>query len=269
MDLREEYCYPIPIQVISELFGISDKDTRAELRRLVENIFTTTITAEEAAATYREVHSVLAELVALKRRTPGDDMTSELIAARQEDGSRLGEGELVDTLLMMLSAGHETTVNLLDNAVHALLTHPDQLALVRAGRAGWSDVIEESLRVEAPVANLPLRYAVEDIEAGGVHIAKGEAILASFAAAGAIPHCTGRTRTPSTSPGPTRSTSPSGTASTTASARRWPGWKRRSRCPRSSTRFPDLALAVPAGELRPMASFISNGHRSLPVHLSA
>ncbi|OEV22719.1 cytochrome, partial [Streptomyces nanshensis] len=71
---------------------------------------------------------------------PGEDMTSLLIDARDEegDGSALSEAELRDTLLLMISAGYETTVNLLDQAITVLLTHPEQLALVREGRANWS-----------------------------------------------------------------------------------------------------------------------------------
>ncbi|CAM5248401.1 Cytochrome P450 OS=Streptomyces violarus OX=67380 GN=FHS41_001677 PE=3 SV=1 [Streptomyces violarus] len=84
----------------------------------------------------RRFYAVLGELGRRQAGpAPGDDLTSALIAAREEEsGTRLSEQELLDTLMLMISAGHETTVNLLDNAVHALLTHPDQLAHVRGGR---------------------------------------------------------------------------------------------------------------------------------------
>jgi cytochrome P450 len=268
VDLREEYCYPIPIQVICELFGVHDQDTRDELRRLVDSIFNTAITAEEAVATFQGIHSVLSELVALKRETPGDDITSGLIAARQEDGSRLDEGELVDTLLLMISAGHETTVNLLDNAAHALLTRPDQLELVRAGRANWSDVIEETLRVEAPVASLPLRYAVEDIEAGGVQFKKGDAILASYAAAGRHPALHGKDADVFDVTRADKEHLAFGHGVHFCLGAPLARLEAAIALPALFTRFPDLALAVPAEELRPVASFISNGHRSLPVHLA-
>ncbi len=137
-----------------------------------------------------------------------------LISSRDEDGSRLSENELVDTLILMISAGHETTVNLLDQVITALLTHPEQRALVRSGEVPWTEVIEEALRWQAPVANLPLRYAVEDIDVDGVTIGKGEAIFAAYAAAGRDLSCTATTPTCSTSGGPTRSTSPSATACT-------------------------------------------------------
>lgn len=267
VDLREAYCYPIPIQVICRLFGIEDEDTRRELRRLVDNIFNTAISAEDAVATLAAIHRVLSDLVALKRETPGDDLTSVLISAREEDGSRLTEAELVDTLILMISAGHETTVNLLDNAVHALLTHPDQLALVRAGKAGWTDVIEETLRVEAPVASLPLRYAVEDIEAGGVRIAKGEAILASYAAAGRHPAYHGPTadRFDITRVGKEHLAFGHGVHFCLGAplAR----LEAEIALPALFARFPALAPAVPGEEPPPVESFIAHGHVRLPVLL--
>ncbi|WP_225849569.1 cytochrome P450 [Streptomyces sp. HPF1205] len=268
VDLREEYCYPIPIQVICELFGVHDEDTRAELRELVDNIFNTAITPEEAAATFARVHALLVGLVELKRRSPGDDMTTELIAAREEDGSRLSEQELVDTLLLMISAGHETTVNLLDNAVHALLTHPDQLDLVRAGKASWNDVIEETLRVEAPVASLPLRYAVEDIESDGVRIAKGEAILAAYAAAGRHPGFHGEDADRFDVLRVNKEHLAFGHGVHFCLGAPLARMEAAIALPALFARFPGLALAAPAEGLRPVESFISNGHRGLPVRLS-
>jgi cytochrome P450 len=267
VDLREEYCYPIPIQVICELFGVSDEDTRKELRRLVDSIFNTAATPEEAAATFQGMHTVLSDLVALKRKTPGDDITSGLIAAREEDGSRLTEGELVDTLLLMISAGHETTVNLLDNAIHAMLTHPDQLELVRVGRASWNDVIEETLRAEAPVASLPLRYAVDDIESGGVTFKKGDAILAAYAAAGRNPAFHGADADRFDVTRVNKEHLAFGHGVHFCLGAPLARLEAAIALPALFGRFPDLALAVPADELLPVESFISNGHRSLPVHL--
>ncbi|WP_333770172.1 cytochrome P450 family protein [Streptomyces sp. IBSBF 2435] len=267
VDLREAYCYPIPIQVICQLFGIDDEDTRKELRRLVDNIFNTAISAEEAVATFTGIHQVLSDLVALKRETPGDDLTSVLIGAREEDGSRLTEGELVDTLILMISAGHETTVNLLDNAVHALLTHPEQLALVRAGKANWSDVIEETLRAEPPIAHLPLRYAVDDISAGGVDIKKGEAILASYAAAGRHPAYHGPTADRFDITRVNKEHLAFGHGAHFCLGAPLARLEAEIALPALFARFPGLALAAPREELPPVESFISNGHVSLPVRL--
>ncbi len=267
VDLREEYCYPIPIQVICELFGVSDEGTRKELRLLVDGIFNTAASAEEAAATFQGIHTVLSDLVALKRRTPGDDMTSVLIAAREEDGERLTEAELVDTLLLVISAGHETTVNLLDNAIHALLTHPDQLELVRSGGATWNDVIEETLRVQAPVATLPLRYAVEDIETAGVTIKKGDAILAAYAAAGRNPALHGEDADRFDVTRLNKEHLAFGHGVHFCLGAPLARLEAQIALPALFERFPGLAAATPAEGLAQVASFISNGHRSLPVLL--
>ncbi|MFF6994490.1 cytochrome P450 [Streptomyces sp. NPDC008313] len=274
VDLREGFCYPLPIQVISELFGLPE-EKGSELRAVVDGVFRTSATPEEVTGNYARLYAVMGELVALKRESPGDDLTSALIAAREEEGdTRLSEQELLDTLILMISAGHETTVNLIDNAIHALLTHPEQLAHLGAGRASWQDVVEETLRVQSPVASLPLRYAVDDLPLGeldgpeDVVIGKGEAILVAYAASGRSPerygkdadrfdltrvdkehlafghgvhHCLG---------------APLGRLEAGIAL------------PALFERFPDLRLAAGEGELRPVESFISNGHGSLPVRVS-
>ncbi|MEU9958454.1 cytochrome P450 [Streptomyces sp. NPDC050982] len=274
VDLREEFCYPLPIQVISELFGLPE-EKGAELRAVVDGIFNTAATPEEVTDIYTRLYAALGELVAAKRESPGDDLTSGLIAARDDEGdTRLSEQELLDTLVLMISAGHETTVNLIDNAIHALLTHPEQLAHVRAGRATWDDVIEETLRVQAPVASLPLRYAVEDLAIGelggpeGVVIAKGEAILAAYAAAGRNPvdHGADADRFDVTRLGKEHLAFGHGVHFCLGAP--LGRMEARIALPALFERFPDLELAVPDQELSPVASFISNGHRYLPVRLN-
>ncbi|MEU3789206.1 cytochrome P450 [Streptomyces fructofermentans] len=274
VDLREEFCYPLPIRVISELFGLPEEQG-AELRAVVDGVFNTAATPEEVTDTYARMYAVLGELVAAKRRSPGDDLTSALISARDDEGgTRLSEQELLDTLVLMISAGHETTVNLIDNAVHALLTHPEQLAHVRAGRAGWDDVVEETLRVRAPVASLPLRYAVEDLEVGEpddpdrVVIARGEPILAAYAAAGRDPGTYGADadRFDVTRLGKEHLAFGHGVHFCLGAP--LGRMEARVALPALFERFPGLELAVPEEELSPVASFISNGHRSLPVRLT-
>lgn len=187
VDLRERYAYPLPIRVICELFGVGDEATRQETRRWVDAFFHTGKDVPDAATAYPRLQELLRGLITDKREHPGDDLSSALIAVRDDD-ARLSENELVDTLVLFLSAGHETTVNLLDNAIFAMLTHPGQLALVRDGGVTWEEVIEETLRSQAPVANLPLRFAVEDIDVGeGIVLGAGEPILACYGAAGRDP----------------------------------------------------------------------------------
>ncbi|MFE2571828.1 cytochrome P450 family protein [Streptomyces mirabilis] len=268
VDLREEFAYGLPTQVISELLGIPDR-MRDELLGIIGAWMTNQVSAEEVAGYERRVYELLAELVALKRTEPGDDLISALITVRDdENGSGLTERELVDTILLTFTAGHETTANLIDQAIHILLTHPDQLALVREGKATWEDVVEESIRLEAPFANLPLRYAVEDIQVGEVTIAKGDALIISFAAAGRDSLVHGDTA--------------DRFDVTRATRRDHIGFghgvhyclgaplarlEASVALPALFARFPEMSFAKPAEELLPLESFVSNGHRELPVRI--
>ncbi|MER5829368.1 cytochrome P450 [Streptomyces sp. NPDC002130] len=271
VDLREEFCYPLPIRVIGELLGLPE-ELGAELRVVVDGVFHTSADAAEVADIYARFYAVLGELVAAKKAAPGDDLTSALISAHEEEsGTRLSEQELLDTLMLMISAGHETTVNLLDNAVHALLTHPDQLAHVREGRASWDDVIEETLRAEAPVASLPLRYAVEDLPLGelggpdGAVIRKGEAILAAYAAAGRDPEQHGPDAAVFDVTRASKDHLAFGYGVHHCLGAPLGRLEARVALPALFDRFPGLTLAAPSGGPAPVDSFISHGHRSLPV----
>ncbi|MFF2660023.1 cytochrome P450 [Kitasatospora sp. NPDC058032] len=277
VDLRERLAYPLPIQVIAQLLGLPPELTD-RFRAHVDGAFDTTLTPAESEANAVAFYGMVGELIAAKRREPGDDLTSALIAACESgagdgvdsgaDGGDAGlsEQELLDTLLLVVSAGYETTVNLIDNGIANLLTHPDQLALVREGKVGWEDVVEETLRRDAPVAHLPLRYAVEDIELpGGVTVRRGEAILASYAAAGRHPsrHTDGAVFDLTRADKDHLAFGHGVHFCLGAPLGRLEG---RTALSRLFERFPDLVLA-PDAELRPVESLISNGHRTLPVLL--
>ncbi|MGW4231789.1 cytochrome P450 family protein [Streptomyces sp. NPDC004980] len=184
VDLRRHFAHPVPMQVICELFGVPAEE-RPRLQELMDNIFRSDLRPEEVRASQIEQYELLARVVEGRRREPGDDLTSALIAARADDPDALSEEELVGTLLLMLSAGQETTLSLITNAVRALLTHPDQRELaVRGDAQTWANVVEETLRWDAPIGNFPFRYPLEDVEIAGVPIPKGEAIMAPFSAVG-------------------------------------------------------------------------------------
>ncbi|MFD4815021.1 cytochrome P450, partial [Streptomyces sp. NPDC058418] len=142
-DLREHFALPLPMSVISELLGVK-KEFRDRLHVLSTLVVSTDIGPEEAMAANREMVAVLGTVAASCKEHPGEDLTSALIAAREEDGDRLSEAELIGTMLVMIIAGHETTLNLITNAVRALCAHRGQLDLLRAGGADWADAVEET-----------------------------------------------------------------------------------------------------------------------------
>ncbi|MFG1795884.1 cytochrome P450 [Nocardia sp. NPDC049149] len=267
VDLREGFAYPLPIQVISELMGVPES-LNPGLRRCVDGIFDTSLGPEESQANYMEMYRILAELVAFRREHPGDDMTSLLITHRDEgDGSQLTEQELIDTLLLVISAGHETTVNLLDQAIYAMVTRPEQRDIVLKGEVSWSDLIEESLRFEAPVAHLPLRFAVDDIDIEGVHIGKGEPILASYAAANRDPKLHGDTADEFDVTRVTKDHLAFGHGVHHCLGSPLARLEAAIALPALFERFPNMRLAADPAELGTVVSFISNGHRTLPVIL--
>ncbi|MER6829231.1 cytochrome P450 [Streptosporangium sp. NPDC000563] len=271
VDLRERLAYPLPIAVIGHLMGVPE-DQRDDFRQLVDNVFDSTLTPEQAKANTARLFEATDQLIATKRDNPGDDMTSLLIAARDEesDGAGLTDVELRDTMILMINAGYETTVNVIDQAVLAMLTSPGQLHLVRTGEATWEDVVEETLRAEPAIKYLPLRFAVTDIKLpDGQVIAAGDPILAAYGAANRHPDWHG----------PDADTfdvtrkakdhlafgygvhfclgAPLARLEVTEALRQL------------FERFPAMSLATPADTLRPIPTLISNGHQELPVHLHA
>lgn len=269
VDLRGSFAHPLPMQVICELFGVPDGEMRSELSRLSDAIMDPTLTPEQAGQTAVDIHTLLSKLVAIKRETPDDDLTSLLVSARDDDGERMTEQELVDTLLLVIVAGHETTVDLIGNAVHALLTHPEQLALVRNGKASWNDVIEETLRWDPSIANLPLRFAVEDIEIpGGPTIRKGDAIMPSYVAAGRDPQQYGATAADFDIQRPGQEHLAFGYGVHRCLGAPLARMEAQIALPALFDRFPDLELAVSTEELVPIEGFISGGYRTLPVRLT-
>ncbi|MGW2702316.1 cytochrome P450 family protein [Streptomyces sp. NPDC001340] len=269
IDLREALAFPLPIQVIGDLMGLPE-EVWPRFRTVVDGVFDTTLSSEEATANTLALYGILTELVAAKRTAPGEDITSALIDVRDDegDGSVLTEQELLDTLLLVISAGYETTVNLLDQAVTALLTHPEQLAHVRAGRASWDDVIEETLRYAAPISHLPLRYAVEDIPIpGAMVIRQGEAILASYGAAGRHPNLHGVTAGTFDVMRKDKQHLAFGHGAHFCLGAPLARAEARTALPALFDRFPAVVLAVPATNLEPVASLLVNGHRTLPVRL--
>jgi len=265
VDLREDYATQVPLRVITALMGVPD-DLQARLRVCVDEIFSTT-PQRDPQDTFTELVATLTALVARRRAEPGEDMTSLLIGHRDEQADRLTEEELVHTLLLVISAGYETTVNLIDQAAYQVLTRPGLLGQLRTGAFSWSQLIEEALRYAPPVANLPLRYAVADIDIADVQIKAGEAIIAAIAAANRNPHRHDTDPDAFDPARPNKEHLSFGYGPHHCLGAALARLEAVEALPALFGRFPELTLAVEPDELKPLPSFISHGHQSLPVYL--
>ncbi|MEV0848031.1 cytochrome P450 [Streptomyces sp. NPDC049954] len=267
VDLKAAFAYPLPMYVIAHLMGI-DEALLPRLKVLFEKFFSTQTPPEEVLATLTELAEMMTRTVAEKRVTPGDDLTSALIAA--SDGEdRLTDAEIVSTLQLMVAAGHETTISLIVNAVVNLAAHPEQRARVLAGEADWSAVIEETLRFSTPTSHVLIRFATQDIPVGDRVLPAGDALIVSYSAIGRDESAHGPTagefdvtrssktrhisfgHGPHVCPGAALSRLEAGVA-----------------LPALYERFPSLDLAVPPSELRHKPVVTQNDLYELPVRLT-
>ncbi|MER5996738.1 cytochrome P450 family protein [Streptomyces viridosporus] len=265
VDLCESFTKLLPMRVICELFGVPE-ETREELCREVSTTFSTSATPEETTASQLRVWELLRELVALRRSCPGDDLTTELIALRDQ-GDRLTEEELVGTLNLIIAAGQETTGNMIGNAVVQLLSHPAQLAHLREGRADWDDAVAETLRMHGVAAYTPMRYAVEDIELDDVVIAKGDPILLNFASTGHDPDQYGEGAAEFDLMRPDHRSMAFGHGVHYCLGAPLAQLEGKIALSALFGRYPDMELALPKEALEPEQSFIINCYSSVPVTL--
>ncbi|MGW7549034.1 cytochrome P450 family protein [Streptomyces sp. NPDC054770] len=269
VDLRAGLAQPLPMRMICELFGVPDEmrdDTGALIAAIMD---TSDPTPEHAAFVQERIGTVLGGLIAYKMEHPGDDMTTELIRVRDEDGDRLGDEELLYTLLLVIGAGFETTVNLIGNAVVALLTDPAQLAAVRTGAVGWDAVIDETLRVHPSIASLPLRFAVSDLKVADVTIPAGDAIITTYAAAGVDPAHYGPDAAAFDAARGADDHLAFGIGVHRCIGAPLARAEALAALPALFERFPELRLAVGEDELRQVPSFIAFGWQEIPVRLEA
>ncbi|HEX4931311.1 MAG TPA: cytochrome P450 [Gaiellaceae bacterium] len=184
MDLSAEYAFPLPITVIAELLGVPTTDQR-RFEAWSNAIITPAIGPEALERFFGQMGEFVAyltDLFAARRAEPRDDLVSALLAARDESDA-LTEAEVFGTVVLLIVAGHETTVGLIGNAVVNLLSHPEQLDLVRADPSLIPAAVEEVLRYEGPVERTINRWAATDVELGGQTIRRGETVIAILGAA--------------------------------------------------------------------------------------
>ncbi|MGW6022216.1 cytochrome P450 family protein [Streptomyces sp. NPDC055099] len=267
-DLRKHFALPLPMGVICELLGV-DAEYHDRLHHLSNQIVATDIGPQEAMAANKEMVEVLGAVAAARAANPGDDLTTALIAAREENGDRLSPHELLGTLMLTIIAGHETTLNLITNAVRALCTHREQLALAKDGKVSWADVVEETLRWDSPVSYFPFRYPTRDLTLDGTVIPQGTPVLAGYSAAGRDKQAHG--------PDADRfDITRDNTATRHLSLGHGAHFCMGAPLARMEAtialeqlfaRFPDLDLAVPEPELPRHASFVGNSVQKLPVRV--
>jgi len=178
MDLVDEYAFPLPITVIAELLGIPATD-RDRFRAWSNAVVTPALGADELAETgalLGEFVAYLRDLFERRSAEPGEDLISALLQVR-DGGDALSEQELFGMVVLLIVAGHETTVNLIANAVLALLEHPDRLDELRRDPARIPGAVEECLRYDGPVERALNRWAAVDVELGGCTIRRGESVI--------------------------------------------------------------------------------------------
>jgi cytochrome P450 len=179
MELVDDFAFPLPITVIAELLGIPVADQR-RFREWSNTFVTPALTPEQQEVGARHTEEFIAyldELFAARRAHPTDDLVSALVET-EDGGDRLSQNELYSMVVLLIVAGHETTVSLITSAVRTLLSHPDQLAELRADPSLLPAAVEELLRYDSPVERTITRWAAADVELGGERIARGDLVIA-------------------------------------------------------------------------------------------
>jgi cytochrome P450 len=179
-DLVSAFTAPLPVTVIAELLGIPEAH-RDDFRTWTSKALN--VRAPDHQASIASLHRLLTEIVASKRRRPEDDLLSAMVTVRDSEDGSLSEQELIGTALLLVVAGHETTVNLLGNSVLALLANPEQLQLLREQPQLMPAAVEEFLRYDTSVEHSTHRYAAADLVIGGQKIPRGSIVVVALSSA--------------------------------------------------------------------------------------
>jgi cytochrome P450 len=192
MDLIEDFAFRLPVTIICDMLGIPEEHREAfysgsrDGGRILDPVPLTPTEIAQGNAANLMAQMYFQQLFELRRKNPGDDLTTQLVQA-EENGSKLSNEELTANIILLFGAGHETTVNLIGNGLLALHRNPDQLALLKARPELISNAVEEFLRYDSSV-QLTGRVALEDIEdLGGKKIPKGDPVLCLLGSANRDP----------------------------------------------------------------------------------
>ncbi|MFC7322933.1 cytochrome P450 family protein [Halobacillus campisalis] len=182
IDLIEDFAFPLPIIVISELLGVPAED-RNKFRKWSQTILSA---ADNLEADFihdtEDFLTYLKKLFDERKENPQEDLISSLLQA-EEEGDQLNREELYSMIVLLIIAGHETTVNLIGNTMLALFEHPEQLEKLQADLTFTDSAIEEGLRFYSPVDFSTARWAEEDVDFHGRTIRRGDLVLASLSSA--------------------------------------------------------------------------------------
>ncbi|MDP1882765.1 MAG: cytochrome P450, partial [Bradyrhizobium sp.] len=192
MELIEDFAFRLPVTIICDMLGIPEEHRELfytgsrNSGRILEPVPLSPEEIKQGNATNAMTEMYFQQLFELRRKNPGDDLTTQLVQA-EEDGSKLSNEELTANIVLLFGAGHETTVNLIGNGLLALHRNPDQLALLKANPALITNAIEEFLRYDSSV-QMTGRVALEDIDdLGGKKIPKGESVICLLGSANRDP----------------------------------------------------------------------------------
>ena len=192
MDLIEDFAFRLPVTIICDMLGIPEDHREVfytssrDGGRILDPVPMTPEEIQQSNASNAMAKMYFEQLFELRRRQPGDDLTTQLVQA-EEDGSKLSNEELTANIILLFGAGHATTANLIGNGLLALHRNPDQLALLKANPTLITNAIEEFLRYDSSVQATG-RVALEDIDdLGGKKIPKGESVLCLLGSANRDP----------------------------------------------------------------------------------
>jgi cytochrome P450 len=184
MDLIHDYALPLPATIIAEILGVPVRD-RHKFHRWSNAILTakpstfgTLLLIPHVVAFMRYIRT----LIKIRRTEPRDDLISALVQAHESD-DRLSENELLSMIVLLLVAGHETTVNLIGNGVIALIAHPEMQERLRDNPSLLRSAVDELLRYDSPVQLATERYTRDEVSLAGVTIPRGELIFAVIGSA--------------------------------------------------------------------------------------